>query len=85
MQKSTLAELPVGSEATIEQVTGERRLAVRLMELGLVQSTLVRLERKAPLGDPIELSIRGYDLSIRRAEAEKILVSRVDAASEEAP
>lgn len=74
MSKGTLAELPVGASATVGRVLGERRLAVRLMELGLVPGTSVRVERKAPLGDPVELSIRGYGLSIRRADAERIEV-----------
>lgn len=74
MSKHTLAELPVGASATVGRVLGERRLAVRLMELGLVPGTTVRVERKAPLGDPVELSIRGYGLSIRRADAERILL-----------
>jgi ferrous iron transport protein A len=74
MSKGTLAELPVGASATVERVVGERRLAVRLMELGLVPGTMVQVERKAPLGDPVELSIRGYGLSIRRADAERILI-----------
>ncbi len=74
MSKGTLAELPVGASATVERVLGERRLAVRLMELGLVPGTTVQVERKAPLGDPVELSIRGYGLSIRRADAERITI-----------
>jgi ferrous iron transport protein A len=76
MSKGTLAELPVGASATVERVLGERRLAIRLMELGLVPGTTVQIERKAPLGDPVELSIRGYGLSIRRVDAERIVVKR---------
>ena len=78
MSKGTLAELPVGASAVVKRVLGERRLAVRLMELGLVPGTSVRVERKAPLGDPVELSIRGYGLSIRRDDAERILLDATE-------
>lgn len=81
MTKGTLAGLRTGTSATVVRVLGERRLAVRLMELGIVPGTTVRVERTAPLGDPVELSVRGYGLSIRRSEAERIEVQ----ASEERP
>ncbi len=78
MTKGTLAGLPMGTSATVVRVLGERRLAVRLMELGLVPGTTVRVERRAPLGDPVELSVRGYGLSIRRSEAERIEIDDAD-------
>jgi Fe2+ transport system protein FeoA len=64
-----LALLPVGASAVVRRVGSVRPVARRLMELGLVPGTTVTLTRIAPLGDPIELRLRNYALSIRRAEA----------------
>ncbi|RZO58215.1 MAG: hypothetical protein EVA89_19705 [Sandaracinaceae bacterium] len=68
-QGPTLADLPVGAEATVVDVACPRGVARRLMEMGLLPGTRVRVVRVAPLGDPIELRLRGYSLSIRRREA----------------
>jgi len=65
----SLAELHVAEVATVEHVGGERSFRRRLMELGLVPGTRVELKAIAPLGDPLELLVRGSSLSIRRAEA----------------
>jgi Fe2+ transport system protein FeoA len=64
-----LARLPVGSTAVVSRVTGPRRIVRRLLEMGLVPGTPVTVQRQAPLGDPMELRVRNYALSIRRAEA----------------
>ncbi|MGB8329140.1 MAG: ferrous iron transport protein A [Polyangiales bacterium] len=72
--KPTLADLPLGKDAAIEAIDCERRLSRRLMEMGLLPGTRVRVVRVAPLGDPIELRLRHYSLSVRRAEAAKITV-----------
>lgn len=72
----TLADLLIGERATIRHIEATRPLAVRLMELGLVEGTTVRVVRKAPLGDPLELELRGYSLSIRRDEARLVHVRR---------
>ena len=72
----TLADLAVGERGVIEHVTASRTLCVRLMELGLVDGTLVLVKRKAPLGDPLELELRGYCLSLRRDEALRVRVRR---------
>lgn len=72
---SSLAETPIGRIATVVRVRAARTLAVRLMEMGLVPGTEVVVRRKAPLGDPLELELRGYALSIRRSEAEAIEVA----------
>lgn len=71
----TLADLGFEEKARIEAVGGPRAFRRRLLELGLVPGTLVELVRKAPLGDPLELRARGSLLSIRRHEAETVLVS----------
>lgn len=71
-----LATLGVGDVATIEFVGGERAFRRRIMELGLVPGTRVELVGIAPLGDPLELLVRGASLSIRRADAAEVRVAR---------
>jgi len=68
----TLSRLAVGSSAVVSRVAGARNIVRRLLEMGLVPGTRVTVERQAPLGDPIELRVRNYSLSIRRAEAHGI-------------
>lgn len=75
----TLADLRVGDEATVTDVVvsdvgGDRGVARRLMEMGVLPGTKVRVARVAPLGDPIEIRVRSYSLSIRRAEARAVHV-----------
>ena len=69
-----LSELEVSDVADIEHVGGERSFRRRLMELGLVPGTRVELKAVAPLGDPLELLVRGSSLSIRRADAALVRV-----------
>ena len=71
-----LSELEVADVADIEHVGGERSFRRRLMELGLVPGTRVELKAVAPLGDPLELLVRGASLSIRRADAALVRVTR---------
>jgi Fe2+ transport system protein FeoA len=61
--------LPPGGAGVVRRVSGERHLVRRLMEMGLLPGTPVSVARVAPLGDPLELRLRGYALSIRRLEA----------------
>lgn len=68
----TLNELPVGASATIKAVGGEGALRRRLLDMGLTPKTRVMLRKVAPMGDPIELWLRGYELTIRREDAKKI-------------
>jgi Fe2+ transport system protein FeoA len=72
----TLAHARIGEYLTIERVGGERSFRRRLMELGLVPGTQVEMVGVAPLGDPIELLVRGCSLSIRRGEALWVSVRR---------
>jgi ferrous iron transport protein A len=74
----TLAHAHVGERFTIERVGGERSFRRRLMELGLVPGTHVELVGVAPLGDPLELLVRGCSLSIRKGEALWVSVARID-------
>lgn len=70
----TLDKLPLGQEAVITAVGGEGALRCRLLDMGLIPRTAVRVEKVAPLGDPIELRIRGYALSLRKEDARNITV-----------
>ncbi|HTM54940.1 MAG TPA: ferrous iron transport protein A [Pirellulales bacterium] len=69
---SLLAELPIGSRARVRSIVGSDELSVRLMEMGLTPGVEVALVGKAPLGDPLELELRGYRLSVRRSEAARV-------------
>ena len=69
-----LAELGAGDRGRVVSVAGEADAARRLMDLGMTRGTPVEVVRRAPLGDPIEVRIRGFMLTLRRAEAEHITV-----------
>ena len=68
----TLDILPLGQDAVITSVGGEGPLRCRLLDMGLIPKTTVRVEKVAPLGDPIELRVRGYSLSVRKEDARNI-------------
>lgn len=70
----TLNEVKVGERATITKLAGEGAVKRRIMDMGLTRGTEVLVRKVAPLGDPMELSVRGYELSIRKADAERIEV-----------
>ena len=70
----TLDKLPLGQEAVITAEGGEGALRCRLLDMGLIPKTRVRVEKVAPLGDPLELRVRGYSLSLRKEDAGKIEV-----------
>lgn len=72
----TLAELPIGQHATITAVDGERALRLRLLDMGLIPKTRVEVRKTAPLGDPIEIMVRGYELTLRLEDAKKIEIAR---------
>ena len=69
-----LSELKLGTKAIIDSFS-DKELALKLMEMGCLPGEKIHIERKAPLGDPIAISISGYVLSLRKAEAETILVN----------
>lgn len=71
-----LSRLRVADAAVVTAVEGEGPMSVRLLEMGFVPGTRVHLVKIAPLGDPLELRVRGYHVSLRRAEASKVLVKR---------
>jgi len=70
----TLEDLPVAAEARVGDVAGEDGVAIRLLEMGITPGTVVRVLGRAPFGDPLELQVRGYRLSIRRAEAARVML-----------
>ena len=72
---TTLGRLPYRTPAQIQAIAGDRAFRRRLLELGFLPGTEVMLLGAAPMGDPLELEIRGCRFSLRRAEAERILVS----------
>ena len=69
-----LASLKVGSSATVTEIKVPPEHRGRLLEMGLLVGTLVELVRFAPLGDPVEIKVRGYHLTLRKHEAEQIWV-----------
>jgi len=76
----TLNNLPVGKRARILAVRGEGALRDRLLDMGLTPHTQVMIRKIAPMGDPIELTLRGYELTLRIDDAQKIDVEEDDRA-----
>ena len=68
----TLDELAVGKTAVIKSVGGEGPLRLRLLDMGLIPRTKVTMQKIAPMGDPIELHVRGYELTLRKEDAHRI-------------
>lgn len=75
----TLNELPVGKAAVITKVGGAGALRCRLLDMGLTPRTRVTVRKVAPMGDPIELMLRGYELTIRLEDAQKIEIEEMRA------
>lgn len=73
----TLNQLPIGKEAVITTVGGEGALRCRLLDMGLIPKTKITVTKVAPMGDPIELRLRGYTLTIRVEDARNITVAEV--------
>jgi len=73
-----LSDLPIGATAVVHSLEGGLPSLTRLREFGMLPGVQVRLVRKAPLGDPMEISVRGSLLSVRRTEAEAIEVTVTD-------
>ena len=70
----SLDRLAVGQQGIIVRVGGESRLRHRLLEMGVIPGETVTVKRVAPLGDPLELTVKGYQLSLRKSEAARIMV-----------
>lgn len=69
---NTLKDVKIGQSATIKRLHGEGALKRRIMDMGLTKGTSVYVRKVAPLGDPLELTVRGYELSIRKSDAAMI-------------
>jgi ferrous iron transport protein A len=70
----SLAKMPVGLTAQVADVAGDDTTSLRLLEMGLTPGVAVTVVGTAPLGDPLELELRGYRLSIRRSEADRVAI-----------
>ena len=70
----TLREVPIGSTVKVVKIHGEGAVRRRIMDMGLTKGVSVTVRKVAPLGDPIQLNVRGYELSIRKADAEMVEV-----------
>lgn len=70
----TLKEIPIGSRVTVIRLHGEGAVKRRMMDMGLTRGAEVLVRKVAPLGDPIEVTVRGYALSLRKADAETVEV-----------
>ena len=71
----TLKEASIGSTVTVKKITGTGPVKRRIMDMGITKGTDVFVRKLAPLGDPVEISVRGYELSIRKSDAEMIEVN----------
>ncbi len=74
----TLDELKIGGSAVITAVGGEGALRCRLLDMGLIPKTKVTLQKTAPLGDPIQIRVRGYELTLRLEDARNIEITEVE-------
>ena len=70
----TLKEAKIGSTVTVKKLNGEGAVKRRIMDMGITKGTQVTVRKAAPLGDPIEVTVRGYELSLRKADADMIEV-----------
>lgn len=70
----TLKDVAVGDSAIVKRLSGEGALKRRIMDMGVTKGVEIFVRKAAPFGDPIEVTVRGYELSLRKAEAENILV-----------
>ncbi|MDU2293609.1 MAG: FeoA family protein [Clostridiales bacterium] len=73
-ESRTLKDLQPGEQVVITKIIGEGAVRRRLMDMGLTRGTQVYVRKVAPLGDPIEVTVRGYELSLRKGEAEHVEV-----------
>jgi ferrous iron transport protein A len=73
-----LSDLAVGKSAVVREFPKTGSAFVRLREMGVLTGTRITLVRTAPLGDPIEIKVRGYNLTLRKSEADHVLVERLD-------
>ena len=73
----SLNEIPVGTSAKVSSIYPESKVRRRLMDMGIVKGTDILVEGKAPMGDPIEINLRGYKLTLRKSEAKDVMMELV--------
>ena len=71
---ATLKDIPCGQSATVAKLTGEGPVRRRIMDMGITKGVEIFVRKVAPLGDPVEIKVKGYELSLRKADAEMIVV-----------
>ena len=71
-EDKTLRDVPVGQSATVRRLVGEGAIKRRIMDMGITKGVQIYVRKVAPLGDPMELTVRNYELSVRKADAEMI-------------
>ncbi len=74
-QEKTLRDVEVGETVVVRRLTGGGAVKRRIMDMGVTKGTEVYVRKIAPLGDPVEVTVRGIELSLRKDEAERVLVS----------
>ena len=67
-----LREVPIGGTAKVKKIHGEGAVKRRIMDMGITKGVEIYVRKVAPLGDPVEITVRGYELSLRKADAENI-------------
>ena len=73
----TLREIPCGKNAKVLKLTGEGPTRRRIMDMGITKGSRIYIRKVAPLGDPVEVTVRGYELSVRKEDAKCVLVETV--------
>jgi ferrous iron transport protein A len=74
MKMKTLRDIPIGESARVKKLYGEGAVKRRIMDMGITKGVEVKVRKVAPLGDPLEVTVRGYELSLRKADAEMVEV-----------
>lgn len=69
---ATLKDAKIGQTVTVKKLNGEGSVKRRIMDMGITKGTEIFIRKVAPLGDPVEVTVRGYELSLRKADAEMI-------------
>ncbi len=69
---NNLKDVPIGGKAKVVKIHGEGAVKRRIMDMGITKGVEIQVRKVAPLGDPIEITVRGYELSLRKADAENI-------------
>lgn len=73
----TLREVPVKTTVSVLKISGEGAFRRRIMDMGITKGSQIYVRKVAPLGDPVEITVRGYELSLRKNDAESIMVEKV--------